>query len=197
MARTREFDPGEALDRAAELFRRGGYEGTSMQELVDGLGLSRSSIYETFGDKQTLYLAALDRYRARSAGELCAALAEGASPRAAIARVFASILDDVACDDCRRGCLMANATAERAGSDPQTACRALESLEAMEAAFRSAVERGQAVGEIGRERGAAALARFLATTVYGLRVTAKADPSRQALEAVVETALSVLEPPDA
>lgn len=192
MARTREFDPEEVLERAADLFRRGGYEATSMQALVDGLGISRSSIYETWGDKQGLYLAALDRYRGRLAGELRAALERGGSPRAAIEAVFDSIAAG-ACEGCRGGCFLANATVERASSDPETACRAAQGMAEMEAAFLDAVERGQAAGEIGRGRDALSLARFLAATVYGLRVRAKADPSRAALEDVVRTALSVLD----
>lgn len=191
MARTRDFDPEVALEGAMELFRRSGYDGTSMQDLVDGLGLSRSSLYDTFGDKQALYLAALDRYRTRGSRQLRQALETG-SARAAIAGVFRSILDEVEADSGRCGCFIANATAERAGADPQTACRAAESLGEMESALRLAVERGQAAGEIDATRDAAALARFLATTIYGLRVRAKADPSRQALEQVVQTALSVL-----
>jgi TetR/AcrR family transcriptional repressor of nem operon len=191
MARTRDFDPEAAIEGAVEVFRRGGYDGTSMQDLVDGLGLSRSSLYDTFGDKQALYLAALDRYRTRMARQLAQALETG-SARAAIEGVFRSILDEIQADTDRCGCFVANATAERAGTDPQTACRAAEALDGMESALRAAVERGQAAGEIDATRDAAALARFLATTIYGLRVRAKADPSRQGLEQVVQTALSVL-----
>jgi len=66
VARTKEFDPDSALRAAMDLFWRKGYEATSMQDLVDGLGIGRGSIYATFGSKHELYLRALDRYAEQS-----------------------------------------------------------------------------------------------------------------------------------
>ena len=65
MARPREFDVDEVLDRATELFWTRGYEATSVQELVDTLGVNRASLYATFGDKAQLFAAVLDRYGER------------------------------------------------------------------------------------------------------------------------------------
>ena len=63
MPRAKEFTPDTVLEQAMELFWEQGYEATSAQDLVDHTGLSRSSLYNTFGSKQELYLRALDHYR--------------------------------------------------------------------------------------------------------------------------------------
>ena len=68
MARTREFDPENALDSAMALFWRQGFAGTSVAQLVDETGVNRHSLYETFGDKQALYLQALKRFDTGCAG---------------------------------------------------------------------------------------------------------------------------------
>ena len=65
MARTKEFDVDAALDRAIELFWAQGYEATSLNDLLDHMEIGRQSLYDTFGDKHALFLAALDRYRAK------------------------------------------------------------------------------------------------------------------------------------
>jgi AcrR family transcriptional regulator len=63
MGRPREFDVDAALDRATELFWQRGYEGTSVQDLVDTLGINRASLYATFGDKAQLFDSVLERYQ--------------------------------------------------------------------------------------------------------------------------------------
>ena len=63
MARTKDFDEDEVLTKAMNLFWLNGYNGTSMQDLVDGLGISRSSLYDTFGDKRSLFLKTLENYK--------------------------------------------------------------------------------------------------------------------------------------
>src|ERR1700730_2144482 len=63
MARQKEFDRDEVLHKAMEVFWSRGYEASSIQDLVKRMGINRQSLYDTFGDKHTLYLQALDRYR--------------------------------------------------------------------------------------------------------------------------------------
>src|SRR5277367_142217 len=79
MARTKDFDENEVLGKAINIFWYKGYNGTSMQDLVDGLGISRSSLYDTFGDKHSLYVKALESYQKRGADQICA-IAAGAVP---------------------------------------------------------------------------------------------------------------------
>ena len=82
--RPRQFDEEQALERALELFSKQGYAATSMADLVEHTGVSKQSLYNTFGDKRSLFLAALDRYCERSdaglAGELARAYLVAESP---------------------------------------------------------------------------------------------------------------------
>ena len=81
MARPKEFDIDQVLDRATELFWTKGYEETSMRDLEEGLGVGRQSLYSTFGDKRDLFLAALDRYASLQRERIAPLLAAGRRPR--------------------------------------------------------------------------------------------------------------------
>ncbi len=81
MARTKDFDEQEVLKKAVCLFWNKGYNATSMQDLVDQLGISRSSLYDTYGDKHTLYLKALEEYQQTNGGKLCSIVHESASAK--------------------------------------------------------------------------------------------------------------------
>ncbi len=70
MARTKDFDENEALSKAIQLFWHKGYNATSMQDLVDGLGISRSSLYDTYTDKHTLFVKALESYQCTGAARI-------------------------------------------------------------------------------------------------------------------------------
>lgn len=193
MPRTKAFDPDVVLDRAVSLFWQRGYESVSVQDLVDHLGVSRSSLYQTFGDKQALYLAALDRYRQQGEGEVHLLRDAEHAPLGALRSFFQAIVDGSADDTERRGCFLANAAVERGPTDADTAQRAQAALAGMQQTFERVLKRAQQRGDLPPERDPRALARFLASTVYGLRATARLGPPRAALQDVVDEALRVLE----
>jgi TetR/AcrR family transcriptional repressor of nem operon len=192
MARTKEFDREAVLDKAMRLFWRQGYEAASLRDLLAEMGIGRQSMYDTFGDKHELFLAALDRYCATVGGPLFAPLAEPGPVKAAVRRVFERAIEG-SVDEWRHGCLMANATAELVPRDRDVACRAEANLQGAEEAFRRALERGQATGEVACHQDARALARYLFNALQGLRLTAKSTPDRRVLEEIVEVTLSVLD----
>ena len=76
MAGVRQFDPDEVVDRAMEVFWTRGYESTSIDDLVEATGINRGSLYNAFGDKQGLFLAAIDRYWTTFADDMVAALSD-------------------------------------------------------------------------------------------------------------------------
>ena len=194
MARPRAFDRDAVLDRAMTAFWSKGYEATSIEDLVDRMGIQRGSLYGTFGDKRTLFLAALERYQQVVARELFEALEARGSGLEAIRRFFR--LRVTSALDRRRppGCLMTNSAVELSGRDRGAAARAGGSLLKMEVAFRRALERARAAGELSPERDLRALARFLTSSAQGLSVMAKAFPERALLEDVVSVVLAALEP---
>ncbi len=194
MARPREFNQGEALESAMQLFWAKGYEATSLSDLVGAMGLSKSSFYDTFGSKHALFLSAIDHYNETVASRRAAALIAGAGGgRAGIAAVFERIAGDMAGRDGRRGCFVNNCAVETAPHDDAVAERVCAGFACIEEAFYEAVRRGQVDGEIAAGRDARALARFLTSSLNGLIVMAKADPDRAALEDVVGVVLSAIE----
>jgi TetR/AcrR family transcriptional repressor of nem operon len=192
MARPRTFDPADALDAAQCVFQAKGYEAASVQDLVDATGLSRSSLYAAFGDKHGLYLAVLDRYAdagRQSLRDLC----ECDSPLGALRAHFERLAAEPAAEGpVPLGCLMANAAAERASCDPDTARRAAESRRGTTETFERLVRDAQAAGEVGPNRDAGTLAHFLTGAVYGLHGLKKAGADANALGAVVETTLAAV-----
>ncbi|MCE1187066.1 MAG: TetR/AcrR family transcriptional regulator, partial [Rhodocyclales bacterium] len=118
--RSKDFEPDEVADAAMRVFWQRGYAATSVQDLVQGTGLSRSSLYSTFESKQGLYQQALRRYRAITEAHVASLSAPGA-PKALIRQFLTCIAEDELCDLQRRGCLVANATLELAGHDEAVA----------------------------------------------------------------------------
>jgi TetR/AcrR family transcriptional repressor of nem operon len=191
MARTKEFDPDAALEQAMELFWEQGYEATSARELADHLGIGPSSLYSTFGSKHELYLRALDHYRRQGDETVERLLQNETSARAVLRHLFEDALDTATQDN--RGCFMANATAERAACDDAVRERACSSLRDMQDLFTQIVRLGQEQGEFDSDRDPVALGRFLAVVQYGVRVTARTDPSDDELRDAVKVALDALE----
>jgi TetR/AcrR family transcriptional regulator, transcriptional repressor for nem operon len=195
MARPREFEPDVVLDRAMRIFWSRGYEATSVQDLVDHMGIQRGSLYATFGDKRALFLAAIERYDRVVTTKLLAALDEPASGLEAIRRFFRLKIEWALAANRPRGCLVTNSTTELASRDRRTANQLGAVLRKIEAAFQRAVVRAQQAGEIDPTRDPRALARFLTSSAQGLSVMAKTLPERTMLEDIVEVTLTVLKRP--
>ena len=187
MARPRTFDSDAVLDAAERVFHERGYEATSVQDLVDATGLSRSSLYAAWGDKHTLFLAVLDRY-ADAGQRQTAALCEAAPPLDAVR----AILDEGSRPGPARGCLLLNAAAECAGRDPATAARAARARHATRARLAALIGRAQARGEVDPARSADDAAAFLTGVLYGLRGLQTSGASAEELAVVAETALAAL-----
>src|SRR5215475_5610995 len=109
MARPREFDVDDALDRATQVFWTRGYEGTSVQDLVDALGVNRASLYATFGDKAQLFSAVLDRYGDQVNGAISEALTAPATGAEAVRAWFGAVIQKATHPAGPRGCLFIGA----------------------------------------------------------------------------------------
>ena len=191
MVRTKQFDQYAALDQAMELFWERGFHATSIQDLVDHLGVNRQSLYDTFGGKDQLYLAALERYRTLAAQPMHQALAREGPVREVLQRFFSEFLDNFLAGNWK-GCFMVNATAELAGQDEGVSRVCAANARQLETAFAGLIARGLQAGEINPARPTLQLARFLVNTLNGLAVTAKATRDRKALDQIVEVALAAL-----
>ncbi len=193
MARPKEFDREETLRKAMEVFWARGYEGTSVQALVEHMGINRQSIYDTFGDKHALYLQALDRYCQVESRKAIQLLETSSSAKKALRKLFAHVVEGALSDKQRRGCFAGNAMSELAGRCKATAARTGSNMAMMEGAFYRALVRAKRTGELKTLSEPRAVARFLYSSLQGLVLMSKATQDRKILEDVVKITLSVLE----
>ena len=194
MARPREFNVDQALDQAMQVFWSMGYESASLRDLTAAMGISKSSLYDTFGSKHELFLSAIDRYNTTiSSCSLDAMIQQSPSPKTGIRIAFEAVIDRMVEEGEVRGCFVSNCAVEVACHDSAAANRIAEGLSNMEEGFYRAIERGQTLGEIPATREPRALARYLTSTLNGLLVMAKAKPDRETLQDVVGVALTVLD----
>lgn len=193
MARHKAFDREEVLDKAMDTFWRKGYEGTSVRDLVENMGINRGSLYDTFGDKHTLFLAAIAHYEDTIVKDAIATLETPNADKQAIIDHFYGLIDRAIADAEKRGCLVTNSAIELCARDGETATRIENNLKRIERAYYNALKRSQDKGEIPNDREIQALARFLICTLQGLRVMTKVNCDRVVLEDIAKVALSVLQ----
>lgn len=192
MPRPREFDVDAAVQAAMSTFWERGYEGASLSNLTAATGVGRQSLYLAFGDKRSLYLAALDRYRELFQAPLLVALREAGDVRAVLRSALVSLVDG-SCGPVAAGCLLVNAATERAGHDEDVRRRVAAAFEALEDALVEALDLAAADGvpTVGRDH--RSVARLLCTTIQGLRVVAAVNPDPRPLLDTIDTALTVLD----
>ena len=152
MARTKEFDTDEVLSKAINLFWDKGYNGCSMQDVVDGLGLSRSSIYETFGDKRQLFLEALKKYQYEGLKALEEDINTTSDIRQSLTKVFESVIPQSQDSPLQKGCFMVNSAVELACQDPEIAEIVRVNRLEVEDILCKAIEKGQQSGVSGAAR---------------------------------------------
>jgi TetR/AcrR family transcriptional repressor of nem operon len=193
MARPREFDIDTALDRAMQVFWSRGYEATSLDDLCDATGLSRSSLYATFGSKRNLLLLTVHRYVAERNPRIAAVLAQTSRVRDGFAALAAQFIDQIVAGPGRRGCFLGNCAAELPHGDREALACVRRGLEAIEATFRDALDIAKKRGELMPNADVEAIARFLAAGFQGLRLVGKVNPNRQVLEDIASTMMRYLE----
>jgi len=193
MARTRGFDEQEALDGAMHLFWERGYAAASLDHLLDATDLSKSSFYETFGNKRGLLLAALRRYQDQFMDPLSEPLRREGAGRAEIEQVLREVVAYVLSEPGQRGCLVNNCLVEVGMHDEDVLAAARAVRDRLEDAFVIAVASGQKHGSIGSRERPRALGRFLVNTVSGINVATKWRPGKPALDDIVRIALRVLD----
>lgn len=190
MARPKSFERDEVLDRAIEAFWCKGYEATSIQDLVEGMGINRGSLYATFGDKHALFLAAIERYYGRALAATVHELESHERARDGIEVAIRSLADSMAHDRRRRGCLMTNSAVELAPHCRDTARTVAEYYRRTEDAFCDAMTRARAQGDLESPIEERALARFVICTLQGLQVVSKVSADRKSIDDIIGVLLA-------
>jgi TetR/AcrR family transcriptional repressor of nem operon len=192
MSRGKSFSPASTLQQVADVFVERGYDGTSLAQLEAASGLGKQSLYNTFGDKKAMYLAAVDCAAARGAG-VQALMQSAPDGRQALQRFFDHLVQDCASGDTQRQSCIVSAGLLEGIDDDDIAQRLQAKWNDTHALLRSAVARGQADRSVASAAKPQELADHLMTAMSGLRVMARTQPGAARLRRVVVQALSVLD----
>jgi TetR/AcrR family transcriptional regulator, transcriptional repressor for nem operon len=187
MARRKEFDEDSALDAAMETFRDWGFAATSADMLVQALGIGRQSLYDTFGDKWQLYLAALRRYVSQETQAHLAALKSG--PRAIDG--LQAMIDRVV-ESAATACLGVGSICEFGSSQPDVTHINEAAGHPLHAAIAKQIRSAQSEGDIATDIDAKDAAGFLIASIAGIRVMARGGAARGRLRSLGNLALRAL-----
>lgn len=193
MARPTRFSREEILEKAMQAFWNEGYNATGMSDLVNITDLKPGSLYTAFKSKRELFLATLDHYGQQSVARVEQALNTEASPLAAIRRLLHRLAREAASEEGKRSCLMVNTVLELARQDKDIQAKVNQHFKQIEALLRHRLQQAQACGELAPDKDPKALAAFLITNIWGLRVLGGTAPSPKRARDIVNLTLSVLD----
>lgn len=192
MARPAQFEREEVLEKAMQAFWDHGYCATSMANLVEVTDLKPGSLYAAFQSKEDLFLATLDYYGQLSATKVGQILNEADSPLEGVRRYFRQLAKEAADPKAKRSCFLVNTVLELARQNKAVQKRVNRHLSTIEAMFRRALEAAHASGELSPDKDPKALAAFLMSNIWGLRVLSGTGPAPERTRAVVSQLLRLL-----
>ena len=191
MGRRREFDEAEVVDKAMRAFWKNGWRDTTPQFLVEATGLSRSSLYATFGSKQGLFLAALNLYVEEQESFLSQLLADG-TVREGLERLYALMVDMMRPGGKGMTCLVASSLLEVPAEDDETVAHVARGRARMTAVYEARFQRAIDEGELDGVRTAGELAGFIATVNDGIKIAARAKASADQLRSITRMAVDTV-----
>ena len=186
--RPREFDTEKALDIALLLFWKQGYEGTSLAALTESMGINTPSLYAAFGNKEELFKKVLNRYLEKPASYLPKALTHPTA-RGAAESLLTGAIDMVTNRSHPDGCLLVQGALASGPMTENMRAELSRRRASAEAAVRRRFERAIAEGDLPRDAGAAQLARYMITVIWGLSVQASGGATKAQLKEVAQMAL--------
>ena len=194
MARTREFDRSTVLDLAMQVFWQHGFAETSMQKLVERMGICRSSLYDSFGSKEALYQEAIDRYATLALDHFRDRLPGTGSAHEAISALFNGEVETLLAAE-NPACLLLRTSLSRCEHCPESEEKVARFFEDLTALFREELKRGRDAGEFRADLDLDAAAEHLVTALFGIKAQGAIPGRRKTIERVAAVALSILEPP--
>ncbi len=183
MARPREFDEAEALDRAMVVFWKKGYQNTSLDDLLDAMGIQRGSFYNTFGSKRETYLRTIDRYTEfMFDGGPFTQAAQMEPGLGALAAMCDSYIDSVTGDAEPRGCFCAHVSKEHRGEDSAIQQIIGKGIERMRGLVKRSIEAAKRDGDLPEEVSAEGMATLFMSVAWGIHVMAEAGVPKEDLK---------------
>lgn len=188
MARQRNFEEADVLDRAMEVFWRLGYDGASFSELTRAMGLTSPSIYAAFGNKRGLFEAVLNRYRTRRMAFRDWAFS-GSTAREVAERVLIGAAEWLVDPAEPLGCFSVQAGVSASVENLEVPTRLTVLRGQLQASMRDRFEQAQADGDLAPEADPELLARYVQTVFLGMSLQATAGSTREELVAVAKLAM--------
>ncbi|MGL6076250.1 MAG: TetR/AcrR family transcriptional regulator [Fimbriiglobus sp.] len=187
----KQFDQQEVLDKAKRAFWENGYEGTSMAELLDAMGIQKGSFYATFGSKHEVFLDALQRFIDERFAT-AEALPHADSPRSALESHLRQIAEDTLGCDGKKGCFVANAAVELAPKDAEVQSLVVKMFERHIGLYRRTLDAAVAKGELPESFDSLRVARVLLALILGIRVLARTGMPAIMIHAIRDQAIDLL-----
>ena len=193
MPRVKLFSEEEALEKAMMIFWKRGYHDTSIQDLVDNLGINRASLYDTFGGKKKLFDSVFEYYRKSGNEGLREVLNSQENVKETFRMIFKQVIEGDMADPDNKGCLVANTTTELLPKDTELKSIIAQHKKSVEKIFFDFLLLGVKRGEISEEKDLKTMASLLYTLLTGLRVTGKTRPDQKESMSSVDAVLSLLD----
>ncbi|PFH11018.1 AcrR family transcriptional regulator [Collimonas sp. PA-H2] len=191
--RPREFDIDTVLDRAIDVFRQRGYHATSINDLVEGMGLTRGSVYKAFTDKRSIFFAAYERYAATRALATQQALGRADSGRAKIRALFESYVLLSSDENGIKGCLVVAAATELSVVDSEMAERITGAFDRNRQLLKSLIRDGKRDGSLSEQIDEPTTIEALLCLLQGMRIVGKTAPDTDVMSGVVNVAMKMLD----
>lgn len=189
----KSFDLDEATDKAIRIFRQKGYEGTSMSDLITGMGINKGSLYNAFGSKKALFDRALLRYDQLNRQALLKRLSKIDDPVEAVSQMFDELIAESNADNQFQGCLMVNTAQELPNHPKDVQDMVKASFKEFEEFYRQLITDGKANGKVPDTVDADETAKSLLSLVIALRVLARGTYEPHELEALKASALRLVQ----
>ena len=191
--RPREFDREDALVKARDLFWERGYEGVSMADLVQKLGIASARIYSAFGSKEALFRQTVAHYEAHDGGFADRALKEEPTARRAIERVLKDAVEIYTRPGGPRGCMVVSAATNCTDENDAVLVWLAKQRKARADSMIERVRQAVSAGELSAQTDVEALGDYLATLLYGLSVQARDGVPRKRLLALIPSAMQLFD----
>jgi len=182
--RPREFNTEQALEAAMQQFWLAGYEATSLQDLLDVMNLSKSSLYHAYGSKHELFLRSIDCYQQTSANELQQSLDNSLTSKAFMKRLLEDVISE-ATSKKKKGCLLVNTANELSHRDKAVSKAVLNGIDNVANVIKQAIKRGKKEGAIKSTVSTDTLVNYIVSNVSGLRTMVKSGVDKTELTPLV------------
>lgn len=192
--RVKEFDQEAVIEQAMVLFCEKGYSATSIRDLVERLGVSSSSLYGTFGDKDAIFLLALKRHSLMEREMLREVLEQPTNdPKALLAQMFQVLIDSLISNELPGGSLTLKASVELENRKPEVNAVITEHTKDAASIFTRFLERAAQARQIHLRQPAHQVADYILFNFFNLNFLAKVNLDRTCLENYVRIVLSILD----